>query len=126
MRSKARKDSGEILRSDQVGVRSDQVTGRTWVERCKTPVVRRSGYRFAVTRCRQSVPRAGCPSWSSLSASPPRWCAASWTDWPGYFDRKIRLVVDGHSAHLFKQVRDWLSVHPDDIELHFCRHAHPG
>ncbi len=29
------------------------------------------------------------------------------------------LVVDGHSAHRSKKVRDWLAAHPDDVELHF-------
>ncbi|MGW2587917.1 transposase [Streptomyces virginiae] len=37
----------------------------------------------------------------------------------GHFDRKVHLVVDGHSAHRSKKVRDWLAAHPDDAELHF-------
>ncbi|MDH3039365.1 transposase, partial [Streptomyces sp. TRM75561] len=37
----------------------------------------------------------------------------------GHFDRKVHLVVDGHSAHRSKKVRDWLATHPDDVELHF-------
>lgn len=37
----------------------------------------------------------------------------------GHFDRKVHLVVDGHSAHRSKKVRDWLAAHPDDVELHF-------
>ncbi|MGW9454302.1 IS630 family transposase, partial [Streptomyces sp. NPDC055632] len=45
---KAKADGGEILFADQVGIRSDQVTGRTWGEQGKTPVVRRSGNRFSV------------------------------------------------------------------------------
>lgn len=48
IRAKAKADGGEILFADQVGVRSDQVTGRTWGEKGKTPVVRRSGNRFSV------------------------------------------------------------------------------
>ncbi|MGW5972729.1 transposase [Streptomyces sp. NPDC055186] len=39
---------GEVLFADQDGIRSDQVTGRTWGEKGKTPVVRRSGNRFSV------------------------------------------------------------------------------
>ncbi|MFI8301758.1 transposase [Streptomyces nigra] len=34
--------------ADQVGARSDQLTGRTWGEKGRTPVVRRSGNRFSV------------------------------------------------------------------------------
>lgn len=48
IRVKAKKDGGEILFADQVGIRSPQVTGRTWGEKGKTPVVRRSGNRLSV------------------------------------------------------------------------------
>ncbi|WP_450169261.1 transposase [Streptomyces chengmaiensis] len=37
----------------------------------------------------------------------------------GHFDHKVHLVVDGHSAHRSRKVRDWLAAHPDDAELHF-------
>ncbi|AQW49588.1 hypothetical protein SHXM_03051 [Streptomyces hygroscopicus] len=36
IRAKAKRDGGEILFADQVGIRSDQVTGRTWGEKGKT------------------------------------------------------------------------------------------
>ncbi|WP_425471276.1 hypothetical protein [Streptomyces roseicoloratus] len=39
---------GEILFADLVGTRSDQVTGRTWGEKGRMPVVRRTGNRFSV------------------------------------------------------------------------------
>ncbi|WP_455753989.1 transposase [Streptomyces halstedii] len=35
----------------------------------------------------------------------------------GHFNHKLHLVVDGHSAHRSKKVRDRLGTHPD--ELHF-------
>ncbi|WP_457663787.1 transposase [Streptomyces europaeiscabiei] len=37
----------------------------------------------------------------------------------GHFDRKVHLVVGGHSAHRSRKVRDWLTDHPGLIELHF-------
>ncbi|WP_455907805.1 transposase [Streptomyces halstedii] len=39
----------------------------------------------------------------------------------GHFDHKVHLVVDGHSAHRSKKVRDWFAAHPDDVELHCLR-----
>ncbi|MFJ4806893.1 hypothetical protein [Streptomyces murinus] len=30
-----------------------------------------------------------------------------------HFNRKVHLVVDGHSASRFKKVRDWLAAHPE-------------
>ncbi|MEZ3182802.1 winged helix-turn-helix domain-containing protein [Streptomyces pimonensis] len=46
--ARAKADDGEILFADQVGIRSDQVIGRTWGMKGKTPVVRRTGNRFSV------------------------------------------------------------------------------
>ncbi|MDX3427073.1 winged helix-turn-helix domain-containing protein [Streptomyces sp. ME02-6985-2c] len=41
IRARAKAENGEVLFADHVGVRSDQVTGRTWGEQGRTPVVRR-------------------------------------------------------------------------------------
>ncbi|MFF5637789.1 transposase [Streptomyces sp. NPDC012825] len=37
----------------------------------------------------------------------------------GHFDRKVHLVVDTHSAHRSKKVRNWLAARSDDVELYF-------
>lgn len=36
-----------------------------------------------------------------------------------HFDHNVHLVVDGHSAHRFRKVRDGPAAHPDDVELRF-------
>lgn len=46
--AKAKAEGPEVLFADQVGIRSDQVTGRTWGAKGCTPVVRRTGNRFSV------------------------------------------------------------------------------
>lgn len=43
----------------------------------------------------------------------------------GHFDHNAHLVVDGHSAHRSKKVRDWLAAHPDDVELCFLPPCSP-
>ncbi|MFF4407346.1 transposase [Streptomyces sp. NPDC001404] len=79
----AKAENGEVLFADQVGIRSDQVTGRTWGAKGTTPIVRRTGNRFSVnamsaisTRGRMHF-MTGCISWSSPSRSMRRSCAAS-------------------------------------------------
>ncbi|MGW2370748.1 IS630 family transposase [Streptomyces sp. NPDC001667] len=37
----------------------------------------------------------------------------------GHIQGKVHLVLDGHSAHRSRKVRDWLAAHPGRIELHF-------
>ncbi|MGW3667816.1 winged helix-turn-helix domain-containing protein [Streptomyces sp. NPDC005141] len=48
IRARAKAENGIVLFADQVGIRSDQVTGRTWGARGTTPVVHRTGNRFSV------------------------------------------------------------------------------
>jgi hypothetical protein len=48
IRARAKAENGGVLFGDQVGIRSDQVTVRTWGEQGRTPVVRRTGNRFSV------------------------------------------------------------------------------
>ena len=48
IRASAKAEDGEVLFADQVGIRSDQVSGRTWGERGRTPIVRRTGNRISV------------------------------------------------------------------------------
>ncbi|MDF3292589.1 IS630 family transposase [Streptomyces silvisoli] len=48
IRATAKAENGEVLFADQVGIRSDQVTGRTWGVKGRTPIVRRTGNRFSV------------------------------------------------------------------------------
>ncbi|MFD9635353.1 transposase [Streptomyces violascens] len=46
--AKAKTEESEVLCADQVGIRSDQVTGRTWGEKGRTPIVHRTGNGFSV------------------------------------------------------------------------------
>lgn len=68
IRAKAKAEGGEILFADQVGVRSDQVTGRTWGEKGRTPIVRRTGNRFSVNAITpMETPGVGwVDSWANL------------------------------------------------------------
>ncbi|MFH8727239.1 hypothetical protein [Streptomyces termitum] len=43
----------------------------------------------------------------------------------GHFDRKVHLVIDGHSAHRSRKVRDRLAAHPDD-GCTSCPRTRPG
>ncbi|WP_446446979.1 IS630 family transposase [Streptomyces bacillaris] len=105
--------------ADQVGVRSDQVTGRTWGEKGKTPVVRRSGNRFSVNAM-SAISTKGRMHFMVFTESFTAEVMCRFLDrLAGHFDHKVHLVVDGHSAHRSRKVRAWLAAHPDTVELHF-------
>ncbi|MFV2117859.1 transposase [Streptomyces sp. Act-28] len=117
--ARARKDGGEILFADQVGIRSDQVTGRTWDEKGKTPVVRRSGNRFSVNAMSATSTRDRMHFVVFTEHFTAEVMCRFLHRLAGHFDHKVHLVVDGHWAHRSRKVRDWLTAHPDDVELHF-------
>lgn len=116
---KAKTDGGEILFADQVGIRSEQAPGRTWSEKGKTPIMRRSGNRFSVNAM-SAISTKGRMHLMVFTESFTAEMMCSFLDrLVGHFDHKIHLVVDRHSAHRSKKVRAWLATHPDDVELHF-------
>jgi transposase len=108
-----------VLFADQVGIRSDQVTGRTWGEKGRTPVVRRTGNRFSVNAM-SAISTKGRMHFMVFTGTFDAKVMCRFLDrLIGHFDRKIHLVVDGHSAHRSHVVRTWLTDHADRIELHF-------
>jgi transposase len=119
IRAKAKAEGAEVLFADQVGIRSDQVTGRTWGEKGRTPIVRRSGNRFSVNAM-SAISTKGRMHFMVFTESFDARVMCRFLDrLVGHFDRKVHLVVDGHSAHRSRKVRDWLADHADRVELHF-------
>ncbi|MGW1156560.1 IS630 family transposase [Streptomyces rubiginosohelvolus] len=118
--AKAKRDGGEILFADQVGIRFAQVTGgRTWGEKGRTPVVRRSGNRFSANAM-SAISTKGRMHFVVFAESFTTEVMCRFLDrLAGHFETKVHLVVDGHSVHRSKRVRDWLAAHPDAVELHF-------
>jgi hypothetical protein len=116
MCARAKKDGGGILFAGQVGIRSGQVTGRTWGEKGRTPVVRRSGNRFPVNAM-PAISTKGRMHFMVFTESFTAEVMCRFLDrLAGHVDHKAHRVVDGHCAHRSKKVRDWLAAHPDDVE----------
>ncbi|GAA2629633.1 hypothetical protein GCM10010307_20600 [Streptomyces vastus] len=119
IRAKAKAEGGEVLFADQVGIRSDHITGRTWGAKGCTPVVRRSGNRFSVNAM-SAISTKGRMHFMVFTETFDADVMCRLLDrLIGHFARKVHLVVDGHSAHRSRKVRAWLADHPDRIELHF-------
>ncbi|MGW1364927.1 IS630 family transposase [Streptomyces chartreusis] len=119
IRAQAKKDGGEILFADRVGIGSDRVTGRTWGEKGRTPVVRRSGNRFPVNAS-SAIGTKGRMHFMVITENFTAEVMCRFLDrLAGHFDRKVHLVVDGHFAHRSRKVRTWPAAHPDAVELHF-------
>ncbi|WP_455770038.1 IS630 family transposase [Streptomyces griseoaurantiacus] len=119
IQARAKADDGEILFAGQVGIRSDQVTGRTWGMKGRTLVVRRTGNRFSVNAM-SAISTKGRMHFMVFTESFDATVMCRFLGRiVGHFDRKAHLIVDRHSAHRSKTVRAWLADHQDRIELHF-------
>ncbi|MEG3626604.1 IS630 family transposase [Streptomyces poriticola] len=114
-----------MLFADQVGIRSDQVTGRAWGAKGVTPVVRRTGNRFSVNVMSAISTRGRMHFMVFTETFDAKVMCRFLARLAGHFDRKVHLVVDRHSAHRSKAVRDWLADHKDRVELHFLPSSSP-
>ncbi|WP_406134452.1 IS630 family transposase [Streptomyces zaomyceticus] len=119
IRARAKAEGAEVLFGDQVGIRSDQVTGRTWGEQGQTPVVRRTGNRFSVNAMSAISTKGRMHFMVFTDTFDAQVMCRFLARLVGHFDRKVHLIVDRHSAHRSKAVRAWLAGHKDQVELHF-------
>lgn len=119
IRAKASAEGGVVLFGDQVGVRSQHLTGRTWGRKGQTPVVKRAGKRFDINamsaistrgEVRFTVFRDGFNS-DTMIQFLERLIRQ--------FDQKIHLTLDRHSVHRSKDTRKWLEDHAGRIQVHF-------
>ena len=119
LRKRARSEGAVILFGDQVGVRSDQLPGRTWGRKGQTPTVARTGNRFGLSAM-STISTRGDLHFTVLRDKFNAEVFIAFLDrLLGQFEEKIHLVVDRHSAHRAKKVREWVAKRPDRIELHF-------
>lgn len=119
IRAKVKAEGGEVLFADQVGIRSDQVTSRTWGAKGQAPILRRTGNRFSVNAM-SGISTCGRMHFMVFAESfDAKVMCRFLARIVGHYDREVHLIVDRHSAHRSKAVRIWLADHDDEIELHF-------
>jgi transposase len=119
LRARAKLIGGKVFFLDEAGVRSDQVLGRTWGLRGRTPEVRTSGRRQSVNAI--SAVNARGAFWYEIYAE--RLNGTRFVELLSHFMRGRRspvlLVVDGHPAHIAKVVAQYVQRLKGRLELHF-------
>lgn len=117
--ARAKREKARIYWGDETGLRSDDVRGRSFAPTGQPAVVKVPGRRF------------GCNVISALTNKGEM----SFIVFEGRFQAeqfiafcerlikqsktKVFLVVDGHSVHRCRKVRDWLEPRSQQIELFF-------
>lgn len=114
---RAKAEGAVIYWGDEMGLRSDHVTGRTYGKRGHTPVIPGTGNRF------------GCNMISAVT-NRGHMCFMVFTDsfrvkvFLDFLRRLVRqtkgkvfMILDGHPVHRAKKVKIWLEVRKDCIEV---------
>jgi hypothetical protein len=117
--AQARQARGAIFWGDETGLRSDDVRGRSFAPRGRTPLVR---------VCRK---RAGLSLISAVTnRGELRWMVADGAvNAPTFIRflqrlirdarRKVFLILDRLTAHRARLTQDWLAAHRSEIEVHY-------
>lgn len=120
LRARAKRRGAEIFFLDEAGARSDQVLGRTWGAKGKTPEVPTSGQRQAINAI--SAVNARGAFWYEVYSG--RFNATRFRDeflksFLRGRKRPVFLVVDGHPSHRAKMIADHVKELKGRLELHF-------
>jgi transposase len=119
LRGRAKRRGAKIFFLDEAGVRSDQVLGRTWGLRGRTPEVPTSGKRQSVNAI--SAVNARGEFWFEIYTE--RLNATKFIELLAHFMRRrkssVMMILDGHPAHIAKSVARYVQSLKGRLELHF-------
>lgn len=119
IRARADEVGASIFFADEAGVRTDHHAGTTWAPVGRTPVVAATGQRIGVNMISAVSPRGQLHfqvfEGSTTADRFIEYCQALLAD----TDRPVFLIVDGHSAHKAKKVKEFVAGTGGRLELFF-------
>jgi transposase len=117
--ARARRARGVIFRGDETGLRSDDVRGRSYAPRGRTPPVRVRHKRAGLSLI-SAVANRGELRWMIVDGAVN---APTLIRFLGRLvrdaGRKTFLILDRLKARRAGQTRDWLAEHRSEIEVHY-------
>jgi transposase len=116
---RAKQARGVVVWGDETGLRAEDVRGRSYAPRGRTPVVRVCQTRIKLSLI-TAVTNTGELRWMGVDG------AVNAPTFLRFLERLIRgargkvfLIVDRLKAHRARLVQDWLEDHRSEIELHY-------
>ena len=117
--AQAKQARGVVVWGDETGLRSDDVRGRSYAPRGRTPVVRVCHKRAGLSLI-TAVTNRGKLRWMIVDGA---------VNAPAFIRflrrlirdarRKVFLILDQLKAHRARLTRDWLAAHRSEIEVHY-------
>jgi transposase len=116
---RAKQTHGVVVWGDETGLRADDVRGRSYAPRGRTPVVRVCQTRIKLSLI-TAVTNKGELRWMIVDGAVN---APTFIRFLGRLIRdarcKVFLIVDRLRVHRARLVRDWLEAHSSEIEVHY-------
>lgn len=117
--SRAKKEGARIYWGDEMGVRSDHHAGRSYAPKGETPILRATGQRVSCNMI-SAITNRGDVRFKVFKG---RFSSSVFLDFLARLCRdsreKIFLVVDGHSAHKSKVVREFVARNAAKLEIFY-------
>src|SRR5215218_3362193 len=117
--ARAKQARGVVVWGDETGLRSDDVRGRSYAPRGRTPVVRVCRRRVGLSLI-SAVTNRGKLRWMIVDG------AVNAPTFIRFLERLIRearckvfLILGRLKVHRARLVRDWLAEHSSEIEVHY-------
>jgi transposase len=117
---RAKREGALILWADEMGLRSDHATGRSFSPVGRTPVIAGTGQRFSANVI-SALSNRGQLYFMVFSGrmNAPLFVSFLKRLVKQTRGRKVYLIVDGHPTHKARIVKAFLSDHAEQLELHF-------
>lgn len=119
IRAKAKPEQAEIHWGDEMGLRSDQQSGRSYSKRGNTPVIPGTGQRFGCNMISTITNRGTLRFMVFKKRFTMPVLLAFLRRLLRSVQGKVFLIVDGHPVHHGKMVRRWLAAQQQRITLFF-------
>jgi len=119
IRKDAKREKAEIYWGDEMGLRSDHATGRSYGRRGQTPVIPGTGARFGCNMISAITNRGKL----NFMVFKERFEAEVFKEFLGRLvrqsDNKVFIIVDRHPVHRSLKVKHWLEVNERHIRMFF-------
>jgi transposase len=119
IQAKAKREKAEIYWGDEMGVRSDHVTGTTFGPRGQTPAIPGTGQRFGCNMISAITNRGHM----AFMVFHDRFRVPVFLSFLRRLVRqgrkRIFLIVDGHPVHRSSRIKRWVSMNSSRMEMFF-------
>jgi transposase len=119
IRRQAKQEGAEIHWGDEMGMRSDHQTGRSYSKKGETPEIPGSGKRFSCNMI-STVTNRGTLRFMVFDG---RFTSELFVTFLKRLvkctSQKVYLIVDGHPVHKSQKVKEWLKNKEDQIQMFF-------